>query len=251
MLKFIITISLALICVTTFAQQKTITGIVTGNKQRISGAAIHNLQNNARTTSDTRGMFSIKAAKGDTLTVDYITYITEKFVIGNDDNIIITLRPSSRMIKQVDIHDSVSDPLKKFNQNKKEYAEIYFKGDKSKIISFPVTMYPIPMAGIAINVDKIYNALSKQGRDARRLQRTFVRDYHDDIIDKRFTKKLVQKITGYDGKRLDNFMIACRPEYDFIKNASDYELELYIKDKLRQVQKHGFPDSQTSLTADK
>jgi hypothetical protein len=251
MLKPLTTIWLLLLCATSFAQEKTVNGVVTGGNVRISGAIIHNLQNNARTTSDTRGLFAIKAENGDTLTVDYITYTPGKFVVGNDDNILIILRPASRTLKQVDIHDSVPDPLKKFNQNKKEYAEIYARGDKSHIISFPVTMYPIPMAGIAINIDKIYNALSKQGRDARRLERVFVRDYHDDIIDKRFTKKLVQHITGYEGKRLDDFMVAYRPTYDFMQNASDYQLELYIKDKFSQTQKQGFNDAQTALSANK
>jgi hypothetical protein len=249
MLKHIITISLLLLCATAFAQERIVVGAVSSGQDRISGAIIHNLRSNARTISDTRGMFAIKASKGDTLTVDDITYASEKFVVGDDDNILITLKPSSRTLKQVDIHDSVPDPLRKFNQNKKEYAEIYAKGDKSHIVSFPVTMYPIPMAGIAINVDKIYNALSKQGRDARRLQRDFVMDYHDDIIDKRFTKKLVQRITGYDGKRLDDFMIANRPTYDFMKDASDYDLYAYIKNKFTLEQQQPFSDSKTSLAS--
>ena len=247
--KTAVTILFFVCCAAAFGQVHSVNGIIVGNNQRISGASITNTRNNARTISDTRGMFFIKAAKGDTLIIDHITYTTQKFVISDDDNILIVLRSSSRVLKQVDIHDSLPDPLKKFNQNKKDYAEIYFKGDKSHIISFPVEMYPIPMAGIAINIDKIYNALSKEGKDARSLQRDFVRDYHDDVIDKRFTKKLVQRITGYTGKQLDDFMINYRPDYAFIIKASDYDIELYVKSEYLQNQKKPRSDTQTALSA--
>ncbi len=251
MMKPALTISFLLFCTSAFAQVKTINGVVISNKERISSAAIHNLQNNARATSDIRGMFSIKASKGDTLAVDYITYSPERIVVGDDENIIIMLRQSNRTLKQVNIHDSVPDPLKKFNKNKKDYAEIYFKGDKSHILEIPTTISLSTPVGIAINIDKLYNALSKQGKDARRLQRDFVRDYHDDVIDKRFTRKLVQDITGFDGKQLDDFMVSSRPEYNFMLKASDYELELYIKNKYNQTRQHALSDSQTALSTSK
>lgn len=249
MLKKLFTILLFVLSANAFAQVKTVSGMVTGNNLRISGANIHNLQNDARTTSDIRGMFTIKANSGDTLVVNFINYTPQLLVVNNDNNIIISLSSSSKMLKQVNVRDTLNDPLKKFNKNKKEYAEIYVRGDKSHIFSFPTSIGMYPEIGIALNIDKLYNALSKQGKDARRLQRDFVRDYHDDIIDKRFTRKLVQNITGYTGDRLDDFMVSYRPTYDFMTKASDYDIELYIKKNYTDCQKKLFNNTNTALSA--
>jgi len=98
-------------------------------------------------------------------------------------------------------------------------------------------VYATPF-GIAVNINKLYSALSKEGKDARRLQRTLTRDYESDEIDRLFSKEMVKNATHLDGKELDNFISEYRPSYNWIKTASDYELILYIKEKLQQFLKN-------------
>ena len=47
-------------------------------------------------------------------------------------------------MRQVDINDTLSNPLSTYNRNKVEYKDIFWKDDKSKIISFPAIsgLYP-------------------------------------------------------------------------------------------------------------
>src|SRR5690606_8881774 len=94
---------------------------------------------------------------------------------------------------------------------KKEYRTIYLKGDNKRIIQLS------PMGlGITISINRLFSALSKEGKDARRLQRIFVKDYENSIVDQRFSKELVRKITGLKGKLLDDFIMEHRPSYEMI-----------------------------------
>jgi len=219
--------SLAGLCFTANAQ--TINGIVTNTNERLSGATIKNITTNAKATSDERGIFTIRAQKGDTIVTNMLNYKADTLVYNEQDYLIIRLKKINIMLKQVDVRDTLSNPLNTYNKNKVEYKDIFWKGDKSKIISFPANIGLIPSIGIAVNIDKLYSALSKQGNDARRLQRNLLDDYQEDIVDQHFNKALVSKITGYTGDKLDDFMVKYRPSYDFASKASTYEMIAYIR----------------------
>jgi hypothetical protein len=173
-------------------------------------------------------MFSIAAEKGDTLVTIMLNYKTDTLVYNQQDELIIQLKQTSRMLKEVVVNDTLSTPLKIYDQNKKEYSDIYWKGDKSKMVSVSVGTIP----GVGLNIDKLYSALSKQGHDARRLQRDFVQDYRTSVVDQRFNKTMVSKVTGYKGQKLDDFIVKYKPSYDYVIKATDYDLVQYIKRKM-------------------
>ncbi|QJD97242.1 hypothetical protein HH214_15880 [Mucilaginibacter robiniae] len=64
------------------------------------------------------------------------------------------------------------------------------------------------------------------------MQRRLVNDYRNDVVDSRFTKTLVSRVTGFEGERLSDFIFKYRPAYDFVVKASDYDLMVYIKQKM-------------------
>jgi hypothetical protein len=132
-------------------------------------------------------------------------------------------------LQEVVVKDTMSDPLKVYNQNKKDYKDIFWKGDDKHIFSVPLVLGP--ELGVNLNIDKLYSALSKQGKDARRLQRTLTGDYRNRMVDQRFNKTLVARITGYKGEKLDDFIAKYRPTYAFISKASTYDIIQYIKQK--------------------
>jgi hypothetical protein len=214
------------------AHAQNISGMVAGANERLSGAVITNLSANTKITSDERGMFSISVQKGDTLLTSLFNYKTDTLVYSGQDYLLIRLKQTNRLLKQVDINDTLTNPLNVYNKNKIEYKDIFWKGDKSKIISFPANIGLIPSIGIAVNIDKLYNALSKQGHDARRLQRNLLDDYQGSIVDQRFSKSLVGSITGYTGVKLDDFMVKYRPTYQFASKASTYDMVEYIRKEM-------------------
>jgi hypothetical protein len=202
-------------------------GTVTRDLKPLNGAMIKNLHSRNIAISGRDGKFVLKLNKGDTLLTIYMGLKTDTLTFNYQSPLLITLKPSSNMLGEVVIRDSRISPLEKFRNAQHEYKQIYRIGDNSNIFSLGAG-YGI---FFSINIDKLYSALSKEGRDARRLQRTLIRDYHSDIVDTRFTESLITKLTGYEGRQLDSFMINNRPSYDFIKNASDYDLIKYIKQK--------------------
>ena len=206
---------------------QTISGMVMNANQRLSGANIQDLRTRGRVISDVRGVFTVCAEKGDTLITSFLNYKTDTVIFTNQNFILIRLTENSRMLKEVTIRDSVLSPQEVYKKNQLEYKDIYVKGDKSKIFAVQVGLTP----GVAINIDKVYNALSKEGKDARKMQRTLTADYKGSVVDKRFSKTLVTKITGYNGKKLDDFMLNNRPTYEFAVNATDYKMIQYIKQK--------------------
>lgn len=210
------------------AQSPNITGMVTGANERLSGTIIKDITKRRQITSDSRGMFSIAVEKGDTLVTMMLNYKTDTLVYNQQDYLIIQLKQISKMLKEVVVNDTLSNPLKVYDQNKKEYSDIYWKGDKSKMVSVSVGTIP----GVGLNIDKLYNALSKQGHDARRLQRNFVQDYRTSIVDQRFNKTMVSKVTGYKGQKLDDFIVKYKPSYDYVIKSTDYDLVQYIKRKM-------------------
>ncbi|WP_419789060.1 hypothetical protein HDF18_20985 [Mucilaginibacter sp. X5P1] len=210
------------------AQSPNIAGMVTGTNERLSGAIIKDITRHRQIASDYRGMFSIAAEKGDTLVAIMLNYKIDTLVCNQQDYLIIQLKQISKMLKEVVVNDTLSNPLKVYDQNKKEYSDIYWKGDKSKMVSVSVGMMP----GVGLNIDKLYSALSKQGHDARRLQRDFVQDYRTSIVDQRFNKTMVSKVTGYKGQKLDDFIVKYKPSYDYVIKATDYDLVQYIKRKM-------------------
>jgi len=212
---------------------QTISGMVTGASERLSGVMITNLRTAEKHISDERGVFSIVAKSGDTVLTSKLYYKTDTTVYNGQDYLIIQLRQTTRVLKPVNITDTLVNPLNVYNQNKKDYKDIYWKGDDKHIVSIP--LYIGPLVGLDFNIDKIYSALSKQGKDARRLQRSLAQQYRDDVVDRRFSKTFVAKITGYNGKKLDDFIMLYRPSYEFIVKASTYDIIQYIRKKQELV----------------
>jgi len=195
-------------------------GLVTGNAKPINGATIKNLKSKKQTISGSEGAFMIAVNKGDTLLTSYPGLKPDTFVYNNQPSLLIVLRSSATILGVVVIRDSRNNPEKKLKKAQSDYKQIYRIGDDKDWLEIGF--------GFAINIQKLYNHFSREGKNARRLQRTIIRDYYDDVVDSRFTKSLVTKYTGYEGKQLDEFMIANRPTYDFIKHASTYDVIEYI-----------------------
>lgn len=226
--KYLLFILFFLYCGDVFGQRKEISGFILSETTKLNGAIILNLNLNIKTKSDKRGYFSINAKKGDTLITAEFNYKTDTLIFNNQTPLIINLNVAHNVLREVVIKGSKISPLEKYNENKKEYKDIYWKGDKSKIIEIEAGTVP----GIKINIDKLYSALSKQGKDARRLQKNLTQDYQNDVVDQHFSKSLVGNITGYKGEQLDDFIIKYRPSYEFVLKSSEYDIIQYIKKEL-------------------
>jgi hypothetical protein len=210
----------------TFAYGQDTYGIVSSNARPLSGALIKNLNSGRLAVSGPNGSFLVTLKKGDTVLTSYPKLKTDTLIFKNQILLLVTLKPLPNLLNEVTIKERQVTPLDKLRQNQEDYKKIYRIGDDSHII---YATGGFAFAGIALSIDALYSHFSREGKNARRLQKTLIRDYHDDIIDTRFTKSLVTKLTGYEGQQLDSFMIDNRPTYEFMRNAPEYDVIKYIQ----------------------
>lgn len=214
---------------TVLGQEKNMSGQLIDKR---TGAAIDqtlitNIRSNQYALSDKQGAFSILVHIGDTLRFSKVGYKTFVQVIADIKPMYIELEDNFIVLDEVNITAKGLTSQQTLMLRKKEYRTIYLKGDNKRIVQLS------PMGlGITISINRLFSALSKEGKDARRLQRIFVKDYENSIVDQRFSKELVRKITGLKGKLLDDFIMEHRPSYEMITKASDYEIITYIKERM-------------------
>jgi len=122
-------------------------------------------------------------------------------------------------IETVTVNRQILTPEQKFNQKKEEYKLIYFWGDTKDMFSI--------RNGLALNVNKLYNKFSKQGRNARRLQRVFEREYLQDIVLEKWLP-LTAEYTNLQHDSLTIFRIYYQPSINWVRDLDDYERIAYI-----------------------
>jgi hypothetical protein len=106
--------------------------------------------------------------------------------------------------------------------------------EKAFRLSDPGSYFSVGPNGAGLSINTIYNLLSKEGRNARKLTTFFEREYEENVIDLKFSKAFVMRITGLEGELLDNFMLRYRPSYNFVAAANNYQMISYVQLKYEQ-----------------
>lgn len=218
LLLFIVSIS------TVLAQDRQIQGIVFDNatKQRLNRVYIYDTRTHKGIYNTTKGEFTINARQGDTLIVALQGYGVDTTTVQLQNTIIFYLTPTNILLKEVVITDTLMSPAKRQEEIQKAYNNIYRIGDSKDILS-------VGSGGVGLGIDAIYSLLSRQGKNARYLQAIIESDYHDAIIDYRYTNNLVSSITNLNGAKLKDFMLQYRPNYRFVLEANDYSFVTSIR----------------------
>jgi hypothetical protein len=119
-------------------------------------------------------------------------------------------------------------------QNRRDYARV-FDFHRPSV----GTMTSIGPTGAGIDLDELIRVFQfKKNKSMERFQRRLLEQEQEKSVDHRFTKGIVKRLTGLDGKDLDNFMQQYRPSYLFTSYASDYDFQLYIKNAGEDFKKH-------------
>jgi hypothetical protein len=82
----------------------------------------------------------------------------------------------------------------------------------------------------AIDINKLYKATQiKKNRKKMAFRHMLLEKEQEMYVNSVYTPSLVNKVTQLDGDSLQRFMNYYRPDYSFIKGASDYDIYLEIK----------------------
>lgn len=212
------------------AQDRAIGGVVFDKvtSERIAKVNILNTRTNETVYNTLKAEFKINAREGDLLIASKQDYFPDTIKVTDKNSILVYLKPTSTQLRQVTIRDTVLTPEKKLLATKQEFSKVY----GSSAYRDPLTLSPGSGAGISI--DAIWNSISRSGRNAAKLRGIIEQDYHEDVIDFRFSKTFVAGVTGLKEPQLTDFMRKYRPGYYTVLNASDYEFVSQIKLNLRR-----------------
>lgn len=182
--------------------------------------------------SDSSGSYIIAVNKNDSLWFSYLNKQTMKYpidTITHPDNFDIALYVDARWLPGVTVatRNYKLDSM----ENRQEYANVfnYRKPGIRFSESNPSTYTPGALTA-GFDLDEIINAFRfRQNREMLAFQQRLIQEEHDKYIDHRYTKFLVKKLTGLDGKQLEDFMAYYRPAYDEVLLMNDLELGYYIE----------------------
>ncbi|MCX2432136.1 hypothetical protein [Pedobacter sp. GR22-10] len=212
----------------THAQTKPVQGLVIDkeSKQRLAKVYIYNLRTGDGLYNNTKGEFSTAAIPGDTLVAALSGYGVDTLVFHGQPTAYFQLKSLGIRLRDVVIQQKRLTPQQLYEKSVQEYRYQTKKGSSKDLIN-------LGTGGVGLGIDAIYNLLSKQGRNARHLQKILEKDYHEDLISYRFNPNLVQQVLGIKDTELIDFMQQYRPTYQFVLDADDYSFNIFIKNAYR------------------
>lgn len=214
-----------------FAQENgTIKGGVfeNGTSKRIGNAAVLNKTTGQVQLTDDRGLFSIGAKVGDTLSISSDGYSTGIMPVTSRFDIIINLSPVITL-----------DEVTVIGKNKKQQME-----DAMSDYRKQGTFYngkPPALSYIFTPVTALYELLGRTPRNARRFQNYMNTEMEQQVVDQKFNRSIVAKHTGLKDEELTNFMSWYRPSFDKAQYWNEYDVVDYLKKSLQQFKKDGRP----------
>ena len=99
--KGILTLLLAFVVHTTFAQEKTVSGTVSDESGALPGVSIGIKGTNTGTETDFDGNYSIKADTGNVLVFRYLGYKVVSKTVGNSNSINVTLKQDANVLDEI------------------------------------------------------------------------------------------------------------------------------------------------------
>ena len=207
-----------------FGQTKPVQGIVIDKetKQRLAKVYIYNIRTGDGLYNNTKGEFNTYAIPGDTLVAALSGYGVDTLVFKGQAAAYFQLKSIGIRLRDVIIQQKRLTPQQQYEKSVQEYRYQTKKGSSKDLLS-------LGNGGVGLGIDAIYNLLSKQGRNARHLQKILEKDYREDLIDYRFNANLVQKVLGIKEDEMLDFMQQYRPTYQFVLDADDYSFNMFIR----------------------
>ncbi|MDB5032305.1 hypothetical protein [Mucilaginibacter sp.] len=211
------------------AQETSVAGIVfdTESKDRLSRVNILNLNTHISVYDNLNGVFTIDAKPGDQLVFSQKEHFADTIKVQSYIPLAIYLKRMAIQLKEVTIFDTLMDPQKRLLATKRDFSKAYGPLANRDLLNFGPS-------GAGLGIDALYNIFSRSGRNAAHLRETIEEDYKQDIIDYRFNKTLVGRVTGLKDKRLADFMLKYRPGYYLVANSTEYDFILSIRTNYRR-----------------
>jgi hypothetical protein len=226
------------------AYSQKISGIVVDKttRQPIAGALVSFY--NLTVRAGGLGRFEMNVSHlNDSLRVSAFAYKTiSVFITPANVTLVVELDPKITRLTEVTVHgnrDFKQDSL----ANRAAFAKQF--NYRAPSIKDAFSDHPDKQPGelISINPLLLIAALTKKSSPEYKFQQQLMGDEHEQYVDEKFNRGNVTRITGLRGDTLATFMVQYRPGYQFALKATDYEIEVYIKNCYKKFEQEGFPAS--------
>lgn len=174
-------------------------------KQRIANVKLINLRTGDVLFNNTKGEFSLSAKIGDQIVATGKGYFSDTLTVDNKRLLLFHLLRESIYIDEVKVsgRKSPDDILKKAQE---DYEKAYRLADYGDAFTNGAN-------GAGLSISMLYSLFSKEAKRARKLTNTIENDYKENVIDYKFTKELISKVTGLSFEESENFRRIFRPSY--------------------------------------
>ena len=199
--------------------------------------SIQNQKTEKGDLTDRTGFYTLKANLGDTIKISLIGYFTIKYVcdiVGKDftkDFYLSIQEFELQSVKVILRKSNYYDPIKYRN----DYKDIFeFKNRKTILAS---------VAGIISHPQGILYLMDMHGDRSRDKRMEKFRNHLTAVelykyVDSRYNKELIKITTGLSGDSLNYFFAHFRPEYNQVRESSDYVLMEFIKKQADYYRTH-------------
>lgn len=193
------------------------------DKEIVQLASVINLSSNKRAISNRQGYFKMPFLPGDTLFISAIGYesitiiCSSEYLLRLNDTIEIRMKPVDFRLREVVIvssnprRDSIARAAAEFLKNDplmNNYDRVLNR-ERGSLMS-PLTA--------------MYQQFSKEGKDAVKFEEFMAYMEKQKQADRRYNREFVKKVTNLEEKYLDEFMLFCKLNRDFIIAAPEYDL---------------------------
>ncbi len=207
-----------------FAQQKAVQGFVVDkdSRLRLARVYIYNSSVDEGFYNNTKGEFAANVKLGDTLFAALGGYGMDTVIYRGQSAIVFQLQSMGIKLKEVNIYGKAKTPQELYKSKLEEYRYKLDKGSSKDLLN-------LGSGGVGLGIDAIYNLLSRDGKNARHLQKILEKDYKEQVIDYRYKPSYVMALIDIKEENIQDFMTQYRPTYQFVLTASEYAFIQFIK----------------------
>jgi hypothetical protein len=188
--------------------------------------------------SDSLGVFSLTARLNDTLYVRSISFYPAMVVVS--DSLYWQLRipeiPLQEQVYELGAVDIYGWGTYQEFKYKVLHGDVPVDKTKTAMDNLKRALRTLPehplqeQASIPLGspVTALYMLFSKEGKSIRRYEAAKERDHIFLLTYQKFNRDIVGRVTGLTGNLLDEFMMYCRPDDNFLLEANDYDIHRKI-----------------------
>lgn len=184
----------------------------------IAAVAVYNVTTKQTSYTDSHGLFTISAKKGNEISFSFVGYKSQQKTVPSALGVAemyIELFRLSYELDEFTLRPLYTPYQMDSMERKATYARALAREKGGSVMS-PVTF--------------IAERLSKKSKQVFNFQKSF--NYWEEVkfVESRYSPELVQSLTGLHGDTLANFMNSNPMPLDYARAASDLEIKIWIRE---------------------